>query len=269
MLEQIQSTASFIRAKVDFTPQIGIILGTGLGNLADSIEVVANLDYHEIPGFPVSTVQGHKGRLIFGMLGGKRVVAMQGRFHYYEGWSPQQVVFPVRVMKFLGIEYLFVSNASGGVNINFHTGDLMVITDHINLIPNPLVGPNIDELGPRFPAMNDAYDPALVKLAGEVSDRLGIKLQYGCYVGGTGPTFETTAEYGYFKSIGGDTVGMSTTPEVIAARHMGIPVFGVSVITNVGLSGEKSTHEEVQIEGAKAAVRMTKLFIEMISSLEV
>lgn len=267
MLKQIQKTASFVREQVNFEPEIGIILGTGLGGLADEIKVEKALEYSKIPGFPVSTVEGHKGQLIFGILGGKKVVAMQGRFHYYEGYAPQQVIFPVRVMKFLGIKYLFVSNASGGVNPQFKTGDLMVITDHINLIPNPLIGPNINELGTRFPDMNDAYDPKLIELAGKIAAGQNIKLQYGCYVGGTGPTFETQKEYGYFKAIGGDTVGMSTTPEVIAARHMGIPVFGVSVITNVGLSGEKSTHEEVQVEGAKAAIRMTTLFIEMIKNI--
>lgn len=266
-LESIRQTASFVRDRSGFVPEIGIILGTGLGGLVDEIDVKASIDYSDIPNFPVSTVEGHHGRLIFGLLAGKRVVAMQGRFHYYEGYTPQQVVFPVRVMKFLGIKYLFVSNASGGVNSGFRTGDLMVITDHINLIPNPLVGPNISELGTRFPDMNDAYDPTLIELAGKTAEKLGIKLQYGCYVGGTGPTFETQKEYGYFKAIGGDTVGMSTTPEVIAARHMLIPVFGVSVITNVGLSGEKSTHEEVQVEGAKAAVRMTRLFAAMIEAL--
>ena len=266
-LEQIQNTVSYIRSRTDFEPEVGIILGSGLGGLVDSIDTRAAIDYKEIPGFPVSTVEGHKGRLIFGMLGGRKVVAMQGRFHYYEGYTTQQVVFPVRVMKFLGIRYLFVSNASGGVNPNFHTGDLMVITDHINLLPNPLVGPNIPELGPRFPAMNDAYDPALIAKADEIAAQEGIALQHGCYVGGTGPTYETTKEYGYFKAIGGDAVGMSTTPEVIAARHMDIPVFGVSVITNVGLSGEKLTHEEVQIEGAKAAQRMTRLFTKMITNL--
>ncbi|MDR0511009.1 MAG: purine-nucleoside phosphorylase [Rikenellaceae bacterium] len=267
MLGKIKNTASFILEKAGFKPQVGIILGTGLGSLADSIEVHATIDYHDIPDFPVSTVEGHRGRLIFGMLGGKRVVAMQGRFHYYEGYAPWQVVYPVRVMKFLGIETLFVSNAAGGVGDGFRVGDLMVITDHINLIPNPLVGPNIAELGPRFPDMSEAYDRSLIAKAGEIAAREGIRLQYGCYVGGTGPTFETTKEYGYFKAIGGDAVGMSTTPEVIAARHMNIPVFGVSVITNVGLAGEKSTHEEVQIEGARAAVNMTKLFIEMVGSL--
>ena len=267
MLEQIRATASFISERMPFEPEVGIILGTGLGGLADEIEENFSLPYGDIPGFPVSTVQGHKGRLIFGLLGGKKVVAMQGRFHYYEGYAPAQVVFPVRVMKFLGIKCLFVSNASGGVNSTFRTGDLMVITDHINLIPNPLVGPNIEELGPRFPDMNNAYSPELIELAGRIAAAEGIGLKYGCYVGGTGPTFETQKEYGYFKAIGGDTVGMSTTPEVIAARHMGIPVFGMSVITNVGLSGEINDHEDVQVQGAKAAEKMTRLFIGMIASL--
>lgn len=248
-------------------PEIGIILGSGLGGLVESINVEYTLDYCDIPEFPTSTVEGHRGRLVMGTLGRRRVVAMQGRFHYYEGYTPQQVVFPVRVMRELGIHWLFVSNAAGGVNPTFHVGDLMVITDHINLIPNPLVGPNIAELGPRFPDMSDAYDSALIARADRIAAGMGITLQHGCYVGGTGPTFETMAEYRYFKAIGGDAVGMSTTPEVIAARHMGVPVFGVSVITNVGLSGEKSTHEEVQREGAKAAERMSILFTEMIKGL--
>ncbi len=267
MLDQIRSTSSFIKQKAGFEPEVGIILGTGLGGLVDSIEVKAQIDYADIPGFPISTVEGHKGRLIFGMLGGKKVVAMQGRFHYYEGYAPAQVVFPVRVMKFLGVKCLFVSNASGGINPEFRTGNLMVITDHINLIPNPLVGPNIPELGPRFPDMNNAYDRDLRKLAEDTAAKMGIRLQHGVYVGGTGPTFETPAEYGYFRSIGGDAVGMSTTPEVIAARHIGLKVFGMSVITNMGLEGLVSTHEEVQQEGAKAGQNMTRLFIEMLNNL--
>ena len=265
MWEPIKNTASFIRERVAatfgtaFEPEAGIILGTGLGGVAECIEHSFALDYADIPGFPVSTVEGHRGRLIFGSLGGRRVVAMQGRFHYYEGYTPQQVVFPVRVMKLLGIKTLIVSNAAGGVNPCFRTGDLMVITDHINLIPNPLIGPNMAELGPRFPDMSEAYDRKIIAAAGRVAEREGISLQYGCYVGGTGPTFETPGEYGYFRTIGGDAAGMSTTPEVIAARHAGIPVFGISVITNVGLAGEKSTHEEVQREGARAGECMIRL----------
>ena len=267
MLQQIKNTASFIRNKVDFKPQVGIILGSGLGGLADDIQVVARLDYKDIPGFPVSTVAGHAGRLIFGLLGGKRVVAMQGRFHYYEGYTPQQVVFPVRVLKMLGIEYLFVSNAGGGVNPDFHVGDVMVITDHINMIPNPLIGPNREELGPRFPDMSEAYSRELIALADGIAEREGIVLQHGCYWGGTGPTYETPAEYRFFHIAGADSVGMSTTPEVIAARHMGLPVFAVSVITNIGLSGLKSTHEEVQQEGRKAQQKMARLFIALLEAL--
>ena len=267
MLDRIKSTACFIRNKVAFEPEVGIILGTGLGGLADGIDTVASLDYREIPDFPVSTVEGHRGRLIFGMLGGKKVVAMQGRFHYYEGYTPQQVVFPVRVMKMLGIRYLFVSNASGGVNETFRTGDLMVITDHINLMPNPLIGPNMAQLGPRFPDMHNCYDKSLIAAATKIAEEESIKLQYGVYVGGTGPTFETQAEYRYFKAIGGDAAGMSTVPEVIVARHMSIPVFGVSVITNCGLSDEVGDHEDVQRQGKKAGVRMELLFRRMIKNL--
>lgn len=267
MLEAIKRAADHIKGSTaGFTPQVGIILGTGLGGLVEHIEIKHSIEYTDIPGFPVSTVEGHTGRLIFGMLGGCRVVAMQGRFHYYEGYTPQQVVMPVRVMKFLGIERLFVSNASGGVNTSFLVGDLMVITDHINLIPNPLIGPNIDELGPRFPDMGRAYDPALIEKAVTVADREKIKLQFGCYVGLTGPTFETPKEYQYVKEIGGDCVGMSTTPEVIAARHMGIPCFGVSIITDLA-SGVSVSHEEVQKEGKKAEKSMTRLFIGMLSEL--
>ena len=268
MLEQIKATSEFIRSQIgEFVPQVGIILGMGLGGLAESIDVKYSIDYSSIPNFPVSTVEGHKGRLIFGELGGKNVVAMQGRFHYYEGYTMQQVTFPVRVMKLLGIKTLFVSNASGGINTSFRTGDLMIITDHINLMPNPLIGKNMAELGPRFPDMHNCYDKDLIAAATEIAAEHNIKLQYGVYVGGTGPTFETQAEYRYFKAIGGDTAGMSTVPEVIVARHMSIPVFGVSVITNCGLSDELGDHEDVQRQGAKAAEKMKTLFIEMVRKL--
>ena len=268
MLEQIKATSEFIRSQIgEFVPQVGIILGTGLGGLAESIDVKYSIDYSSIPNFPVSTVEGHKGRLIFGELGGKQVVAMQGRFHYYEGYTMQQVTFPVRVMKLLGIKTLFVSNASGGINTSFRTGDLMIITDHINLMPNPLIGKNMAELGPRFPDMHNCYDKDLIAAATEIAAEHNIKLQYGVYVGGTGPTFETQAEYRYFKAIGGDTAGMSTVPEVIVARHMSIPVFGVSVITNCGLSDELGDYEDVQRQGAKAAEKMKTLFIEMVRKL--
>ena len=267
MFEKIQNTALIIKELFDFTPEVGIILGTGLGGLVSEIDILHTIDYKDIPNFPISTVEGHKGALIFGLLGGKRVVVMQGRFHYYEGYTAQQVVFPVRVMKLLGIKRLFVSNASGGINPNFKVGDLMVITDHINLIPNPLIGANIDELGVRFPDMSNVYDLSLIEKAREIASRDSLKLQYGCYVGVTGPTFETQKEYRYFSAIGGDSVGMSTTPEVIAARHMLLPVFAMSVITDEGLSGVEATHESVQIEGAKAAKRMTHLFIEILKNI--
>ena len=268
MLEKIKATAAYIQEQTQgFTPEVGIILGTGLGDFAEQIQATYILDYASIPGFPVSTVQGHKGRMIFGELEGRKVVAMQGRFHYYEGDGMQQVTFPVRVMKLLGIQYLFVSNASGGINTSFRVGDLMVITDHINLMPNPLIGPNIEELGPRFPDMHNCYDKELIARATAIAEEEGIKLQYGVYVGGTGPTFETQAEYRYFKNIGGDAAGMSTVPEVIVARHMSIPVFGVSVITNCGLSEEIGDHEDVQLQGKRAGVKMQRLFKRMIKAL--
>lgn len=267
MLEQIKHTAAFIQERIaGFRPEVGIILGTGLGGLVEHIDVKHAVEYADIPDFPVSTVEGHRGRLIFGPLGGRRIVAMQGRFHYYEGYTPQQVVFPVRVMKMLGIERLFVSNASGGTNPTFRVGDLMVITDHINLIPNPLIGRNLDELGPHFPDMKHAYDPALIALATEIAGRERIKLQYGCYVGLTGPTFETPHEYGYVRAIGGDAVGMSTTPEIIAARHMGLPCFGVSIITDLA-SDESVSHEIVQQQGRRAEAEMSRLFIGMLERL--
>ncbi|MDE6375034.1 MAG: purine-nucleoside phosphorylase [Alistipes sp.] len=266
MSEEIKKTAAWIREQTaGFRPEVGIILGTGLGDFAEQITAEYSLDYKSIPGFPVSTVEGHKGRLIFGTLEGRRVVAMQGRFHFYEGYTMQQVTFPVRVMQQLGIGYLFVSNASGGINTSFRVGDLMVITDHINLMPNPLIGPNMAEFGPRFPDMHNCYDKGLIARATAIAEQEGIKLQYGVYVGGTGPTFETQAEYRYFKAIGGDAAGMSTVPEVIVARHMSIPVFGVSVITNCGLSEEIGDHEDVQLQGKKAGVKMQSLFRRLIA----
>ncbi len=267
MLSQIKNTTSFIRNKIPFDPEVGIVLGSGLGGLVDRIGIEAALDYRDIPGFPVSTVEGHAGKLIFGTLGGRRVVAMQGRFHYYEGYTPQQVVFPIRVLKMLGIRTLIVSNAAGGVNPDFHTGDVMVITDHINLLPNPLIGPNIDELGPRFPDMSEPYSRRLIALADEVASSLGLSLQHGCYLGNTGPSYETRKEYGFYRTIGADAVGMSTTPEVIAACHMSLPVFGLSVITNMGLEGHKATHEEVQREGKRAQQTMTRLIEGLLEKM--
>ena len=269
MLEKIKETTSFILSKVKEAPEVGIILGTGLGGLVEHVENKEVIDYKDIPNFPVSTVEGHSGRLIFGMLGGKRVMAMQGRFHFYEGYDMLQVTFPVRVMKEIGIKNLFVSNASGGMNPNFEIGDLMLITDHINLMPNPLLGKNHNELGVRFPDMSEAYSKKLIALAESTATKLNIKLQKGVYVGTTGPTFETPAEYKYFHIIGGDTVGMSTVPEVIVARHSGLPVFAISIITDLGVEGKivEVSHEEVQKEGAKAEIKMTSLIKEMLKQL--
>ena len=267
MLQKIQETAEFLRGKMTTAPETAIILGTGLGSLVNDITDKYEIEYKDIPNFPLSTVEGHSGKLIFGKLGNKEIMAMQGRFHYYEGYAMKQVTFPVRVMALLGIKYLFVSNAAGGINTSFCVGDLMIITDHINLLPNPLIGPNMAEFGPRFPDMHDCYAHAIRSKATAIAEREAIKLQYGVYVGTTGPTFETQAEYRYFKAIGGDAVGMSTVPEVIVARHMGVPCFGVSVITNCGLSDEKGDHEDVQKQGKKAGERMARLFTELIREL--
>lgn len=268
MLEQINQTADFLRSKVSDMPKLAIILGTGLGNLVDYIEDKIFIPYSEIPNFPVSTVQGHSGNLIFGSMGGKRVMAMQGRFHYYEGYDMKTVTFPVRVMKALGIETLFVSNAAGGMNKEFRVGDVMVITDHINLFPeNPLRGKNFEELGPRFPAMTEPYDQRLIYLADTIAAEKGIRLMHGVYVGTTGPTFETPAEYEYFRIIGGDAVGMSTVPEVIVAKHQSMEVFGISVITDLGGKDIKEvpTHEEVQKAAIKAQPTVEALMQEMVA----
>lgn len=270
MVDQIKSTADFLKKKTNFTPEVGIVLGTGLGGLVKEIEAEHVIPYSEIPNFPLSTVEGHSGKLIFGKLGGKNVVAMQGRFHYYEGYDMKQVTFPIRVMKYLGISYLFLSNASGGVNPDFEIGDLMIINDHINLFPtNPLIGTNFSELGPRFPDMSDAYEPSLVKKAKEIASKIGIKTVEGIYAGLSGPCFETPAEYKYVRNIGADTVGMSTVPEVIVARHMKVPCFAISIITDLGVPGKivQVTHEEVQKVAAEAETKMTKLMKELIGDL--
>jgi purine-nucleoside phosphorylase len=270
MLEQIKETADFIRNKTNFNPQIGIILGTGLGGLVKEIETKYVIPYEEIPNFPLSTVEGHSGKLIFGMLGGKNVVAMQGRFHYYEGYDMKQVTFPVRVMRFLGIERLFVSNASGGVNPNFEIGDLMILNDHVNLFPtNPLIGKNYPELGPRFPDMSEPYDLQMIKLAKDLADNHKIRVQIGSYAGVSGPCLETPAEYRYIRNIGADAVGMSTVPEVIVGRHMGIPCFAISIITDMGVDGRivKVTHEDVQRVAEIAEPKMTLIMKELISQI--
>lgn len=269
MLEKINQSVAFIREKTNFNPEVGIILGTGLGGLVREITIEHSLNYQDIPHFPVSTVEGHQGRLIFGTLAGKKVVAMQGRFHYYEGYTMQEVTFPVRVMKFLGIKQLVVSNASGGVNPNFEIGDIMIISDHINLMPNPLIGKNYDELGPRFPDMSDAYDKNLIAKAENIAQKLGIKVQKGTYVGVTGPTLETPSEYVYFRIIGGDTVGMSTVPEVIIARHMHLPCFAISIITDLGVPGKivKVTHEEVQQIASQSEPKMTQIIKNLVGEI--
>lgn len=261
MLEKIQATTDFIRNRLSAAPEIGIILGTGLGDLANEIKAETIISYQEIPNFPVSTVHGHQGRLIFGELSGKKVIAMQGRFHYYEGYTMEQITFPVRVFRQLGIKLLIVSNASGGLKADFSVGDLMLITDHINLMPNPLIGKNNDLIGPRFPDMSEAYDRSILELARKVAAKSGIKVHEGVYAAVTGPTFETPAEYFYIKTIGGDAVGMSTVPEVIVARHMRLPVFAVSVISDLGVKGKivEISHEEVVDAAAAAQPKMTKL----------
>ncbi|MDE5869979.1 MAG: purine-nucleoside phosphorylase [Muribaculaceae bacterium] len=269
-LEKISETAGFIKDKVIDLPDTAVILGTGLGDLVNHIDIKHIIDYKDIPNFPVSTVEGHSGRLIFGILGGKYIMAMQGRFHYYEGYDMKEVTFPVRVMKALGVDNLFVSNAAGGMNKEFVVGDVMIITDHINLFPeNPLRGKNYEELGPRFPAMTEAYSARLINLADSIAQEKGIRLMHGVYVGTPGPTFETPAEYEYFRVIGGDAVGMSTVPEVIVANHAGMTVFGVSVITDLGGKDIKEvpTHEEVQKAAVKAQPVMTELMKEMMSRI--
>jgi purine-nucleoside phosphorylase len=270
MLETIKETSDFIQKLARSNPEIGIILGTGLGGLVNEIEIIYKINYHDIPNFPVSTVDGHKGELIFGVLAGKFVLAMRGRFHFYEGYSMKDITFPVRVMNDLGIKTLFVSNASGGLNPGFSVGDVMMITDHINMFGNsPLVGPNLDELGPRFPDMSEAYDLPLRNKALKIASDHRIDLKQGVYVGVTGPTFETPAEYNMFRLLGGDAVGMSTVPEVIVARHMGMRVFGLSIITDSGVPGEivNITHQEVQEVAGKAEPKLSLIVKELIASM--
>ena len=270
MLNDILKPTEFLKSRIGSTPTVGIILGSGLGALADKIKVEQSFDYAEIPNFPISTVEGHAGKLLFGILGEKNVVAMQGRFHYYEGYTMNQVVLPVRVMKMLGIKTLFLSNASGGVNPEFEIGDVMIQNDHINLFPdNPLIGPNVDELGPRFPDMSEPYSHELIQKAKDIAAVNNIKLQEGSYAGVSGPCLETPAEYQYIRNIGADAVGMSTVPEVIAARHMSIPCFALSIITDLGVPGKivKVTHELVQEVANSAEPKMSLIIEEIIRDL--
>lgn len=268
MLDKIKETTKYINSKTQVKPTVGIILGTGLGGLVKEIEIIDEVPYEEIPNFPVSTVKSHSGKLIFGNLGGKQVVAMQGRFHFYEGYTMKEVTFPVRVMKFLGIEKLFVSNASGGVNPDYEIGEIMIQDDHIDLFPaHPLIGKNEDELGPRFPDMSEPYDQRMIKLAIEIAEENNIRVAKGTYAGLTGPTLETPAEYKYVRIIGADAVGMSTVPEVIVARHMEIPCFAISIITDLGVPGKiQETSVEDVIEVAnKQEPKMTLIMKELIS----
>lgn len=271
MLEQINFTTKSILEKTNnFRPEVGIILGTGLGGLVKEIKAEYVIPYEEIPNFPVSTVEGHSGKLIFGELGGKKVMAMQGRFHFYEGYTMHQITFPVRVMKAIGIHTVCVSNASGGMNPDFEIGEIMIINDHINLFPtNPLIGKNIKELGPRFPDMSEAYDKKLIASALEIAKANNIKVSVGSYAGLTGPCFETPAEYRYIARIGADAVGMSTVPEVIVAKHGGMRVFGVSIVTDLGVEGKiiEVTHEEVQHIAAAAEPKMSFIVKEVIRGM--
>lgn len=270
MLKPYLESVDYIKSRTKINPSLGIILGTGLGGLVKEIEIIDEIPYDQIPHFPLSTVESHSGKLIFGKLGGKDVVAMQGRFHYYEGYNMTQVTYPVRVMKLLGIEKLFVSNASGGLNPEFSVGEIMVIEDHISLFPiNPLIGKNLDEFGPRFPDMSEPYDKSLIALAKEVAHDHQIKISTGVYLGLTGPSLETPAEYKYLRTIGADAVGMSTVPEIIVARHMEIPCFAISIITDLGVPGKikKVSLEEVIEVATRQEPKMTLILKELISRL--
>ncbi|MBQ2151213.1 MAG: purine-nucleoside phosphorylase [Bacteroidales bacterium] len=271
-VERIYAAADYIKQQLGGRkPLVGIILGSGLGRLATAVENPLIIPYKTIPGFPVSTAVGHKGNFIIGTLGGKEVIMMQGRIHYYEGYSMDDVTLPTRVMKVVGIKYLFVSNAAGGVNYDYKIGDLVILKDHINLQPNPLIGPNMDDFGPRFPDMTRPYDPDLIARAEKIAADMGVRVHKGVYFGGTGPTYETPSEYKYIRIIGGDVTGMSTIPEVITARHSDIPVFGMSVVTNEAHDeydkDYKNDGDEVVKAADKAAGTMCEIFKKLIESL--
>ena len=270
LFEQLEETESYIKSNYTLQPRIGVILGSGLGNFTDDIRIDCTIAYSDLPYFPTSTVQGHSGKLIFGKINGKNLVIMAGRFHYYEGYTPQQIVYPVRVMKMLGVKTLLISNAAGGVNANFQVGDMMVIKDHISLFTvNPLIGKNEDQLGARFPDMSEPYSKELISKAKTIADNLGYEIREGVYCGVTGPTFETRAEYKLIKAVGADAVGMSTVQEVIAAVHCGMKVFAMSIITDLGIREENNiiTHEEVLAAANKTEPKMTKLFTQLIADL--
>ncbi|GAB4319506.1 MAG: purine-nucleoside phosphorylase [Bacteroidales bacterium] len=271
LTEKLNETIDYIRSRTALEPEVGVVLGTGLGGLTKEIDVLESIAYDDIPNFPVSTVKGHAGKLIFGRLGGRTVVAMQGRFHYYEGYTMQELTFPIRVMKLLGIKLLILSNAAGGVNPDFEIGDLMVIRDHINLMGNnPLIGKNDTGLGPRFPDMSEAYDKKAIRSFTRIARKHNIHFQSGVYAAVSGPTFETPAEYKYIRTIGADAVGMSTVPEAIVARHMSLPVFAVSVISDLGVEGKivEITHDDVIDAASAVEPKLTLILKEMLETME-
>lgn len=270
VLKEVKEAAKFLQKQFEHVPEAAIILGSGLGNFIDEIKVEKEISYEDIPHFPVSTVEGHGGKMIFGIIAGKYVVAMSGRFHYYEGYTAQEVAFPIRVMKLLGVNTLFLSNAAGTVNPEHKVGDVMIINDHISLFtPNPLIGRNVDEFGPRFPDMSEPYNRELIDRAKTIATRHGFHVHEGVYVCVTGPTFETKAEYRMIRTLGADVVGMSTVQEAIVAVHMGMKVFAMSVVTDLGLSvgGSTITHEEVLQAAREAEPRLAIIFKELISSI--
>ncbi len=270
MVKEINDAVAYIKSKYNEQPSVGIILGSGLGSFVNEIEIESEINYEDIPHFPVSTVEGHNGKLIFGNLSGKKVVAMAGRFHYYEGYTTQEVVFPVRVLKYLGVHTLVISNAAGGLNTAYKVGDLMIIKDHISMLTlNPLLGKNEKEFGPRFPDMSEPYQYQLIEKAKKIAQENHIVVNEGVYVGVTGPTFETRAEYRMLNLLGGDAVGMSTVQEVIASVHLGLPVFAMSVITDVGIRDDENTitHEEVLQAAKEAEPKLTLIFKQLIAQL--
>ena len=270
MMKKIAEATAFIKNSIGSEPVAGIVLGSGLGSFTNEINIEKEIPYGDIPHFPVSTVEGHSGKLVYGELSGKKVLAMAGRFHYYEGYAPQEVVFPIRVMKHLGIKTLLLSNAAGGTNPSFKVGDLMIITDHISLLtPNPLIGKNYKELGTRFPDMTEPYKKELIEKAKAISTKAGYDIKEGVYISVTGPTFETKAEYKMVKALGADAVGMSTVQEAITAVHMGLPVFAISVITDIGIREEENviTHEEVLQAAKDAEPKLTHIFKELVAQL--
>jgi purine-nucleoside phosphorylase len=269
MLETINETVSYLRSRLKFSPEIGIILGSGLGGMVRHIDITHTIPFEDIPGFQPSTIEGHNGKLIFGYIGNRSIIAMQGRYHYYEGHGMKQITFPVRVFKFLGVHTLLLSNASGAINPAYKIGDLMIIEDHINLLPNPLIGQNAASLGPRFPDMSEAYDVSLIYKAEKIAHENVIQIRKGVYVAVPGPTYETSAEYRYFRIIGGDAVGMSTVPEVIVARQMGLNCFAISIIANLGIQDKNIsvTHEEVLAAVEKSEPQLSFIFKSLINTI--